>query len=109
MEDEITFEKGSENIFRDLDMNNPEERLAKAKIASMIYDIIEDRRLTGKEASYILGVTRTEISDIINGRLGEFSMERMFSFLRALDQDVDITVHPKEQNEARLNLSYTGG
>ena len=100
--------KGSDNIFKDLGLSNPKERLAKAKVASMICDIIENRRLTMREAGNILGITRTEMSDITDGRLGDFSMERMFSFLHALDQDIDITVHPKKQNEARLSLSYAG-
>lgn len=87
MKDDIRFEKGSDNIFKDMGLNNPEERLAKAKAASMIYDIIENRRLTRKEAGHILGITRTEMADIMDGRLDTFSMDRMFSFLHALDQD----------------------
>jgi len=109
MKDNIRFEKGSDNIFKDLGLKNPEERLAKAKTASVIYDIIEDRNLTRKEAGHILGITLTEISDIINGRLDNFSIGQMFSFLCALDQDIDIIVRPKKQNKAHLSLSYAGG
>ncbi|MBW2164419.1 MAG: XRE family transcriptional regulator [Deltaproteobacteria bacterium] len=97
MQAEIEFKKGSGNIFKDLGLANPEERLTKAKIASMIYDIIEQRELTQKEAGAILGVSQPKISALRNGRLDGFSMERLFSFLRALDQDVDIIVHPKKQ------------
>ena len=39
MQTEIEFKKGSGNIFKDLGLPNPEERLTKAKIASMIYDL----------------------------------------------------------------------
>lgn len=106
---DIRFEKGSDNIFRDLGLSNPGERLAKAKAASMIYDIIGNRKLTLKEAGHVLGITRTEMSDIMDGRLDTFSMERMFSFLHALDQDIDIIVHPKRQSEAHLSLSYAKG
>ncbi len=99
--------KGTGNIFNDLGLDNPEERLAKAKIASMIYDIIEERKLTQREAGVILGVTQPKISALRNGKLKGFSIERLFSFLRSLDQDVDIVIHPKSQNEAQLNLAYT--
>ncbi len=109
MKDEITFKKSSGNIFKDLGLDNPEERLAKAKIASMIYDIIEERNLSEKETGVILGVEQSEISALRDGDLNGFSMERLFSFLRALDQDVDIIVHPKNQNEACLNLAYAHG
>lgn len=98
--------KSSGNIFLDLGLDNPEERLVKAKIASMIYDIIEERKLTQKEAGIILEVTQPKISALRNGKLAGFSIERLFSFLRALDQDVDIVIHPKSQNKAQLNLAY---
>ncbi|MCK5163738.1 MAG: XRE family transcriptional regulator [Desulfobacula sp.] len=106
MNNKIEFSKGSGNIFKDLGLNNPEEHFAKAKIASMIYDIIEDRNLTQSEAGLILGVNQPKISALRNGKLDGFSMERLFLFLRALDQDVDIIIHPKKQNKARLNLAY---
>jgi hypothetical protein len=35
MQPEIEFKKGSVNIFKDCGLHNPEERLTKAKIASM--------------------------------------------------------------------------
>jgi predicted XRE-type DNA-binding protein len=106
MKDNIKFEKGSGNVFKDLGLDNPEDRLAKAKIVSMIYDIIEERKLTQKEAGAILKVSQPKISALRNGKLDGFSIERLFSFLRALDQDVDIIIHPKKQSEANLNLSY---
>lgn len=109
MGNKIKFNKSSGNVFKDLVLDNPEERLAKAKIASMIYDIIEDRNLTQKEAGLILGVNQPKISALRNGKLDGFSMDRLFSFLRALDQDVDIVIHPKKQHEARLNLAYANG
>ncbi len=108
MNSEIEFSKGSGNIFNDMGLNNPEEYLAKAKIASMIYDIIEERGLTQKEAGLILGINQPKVSALSNGKLDGFSMERLFLFLRTLDQDVDIIIHPKKHNEARLNLAYDG-
>ncbi len=106
MRDNIAFEKGSDNVFKGLGLRNPEDRLVKAKIASMVYDIIDERKLTQKEAGVVLKVSQPKISALRNGKLDGFSIERLFSFLRALDQDVDIVVHPKKQSEAILNLSY---
>ena len=106
MKDNIKSEKGSGNVFKDLGLDNPEDRLVKARIVSMIYDIIEERKLTQKEAGVILKVGQPKVSALRNGKLDGFSIERLFSFLRALDQDVDIIIHPKKQSEANLNLSY---
>ncbi len=106
MRNEIEFKKGSGNIFKDLGLTNPEERLTKAKIASMVNGMIEKRELTQEEAGIILGVSQPKISDLSNGRLDDFSLEQLFAFLRALDQDVDIIVHPKKKSEAHLTLAY---
>ena len=99
------FKKSSGNVFKDLGLDNAEDRFAKAKIASMIYDIIEKRKLTQKQAGTILKVSQPKISALRNGKLDGFSMERLFSFLCALDQDIDIIIHPKKQNEANLDIT----
>jgi len=109
MMERIKFEKGSGNVFKDLGLDKPKERLAKAKIASLIYNIIEERKLTQKEAGAILGINQPKVSALRNGRLGGFSMERLFALLQALDQDIEIIVHPKKQKEANLELSYAHG
>jgi len=100
MTDEIEYLEGSGNVFQDLGFNNPEQELAKAKLASTIYDIIQDRKLTQKEAGVILGISQSKVSALRAGRLAGFSMERLLSFLRALDQDIDIVIHPKSENKS---------
>lgn len=90
MKNNIKFEKGSGNVFKDLGLDNPEDRLAKAKIASMLYDIIEERKLTQKEAGTILKVSQPKISALRNGKLDGFSMERLFSFLCALEAQPEL-------------------
>ncbi len=97
----IKYSKGSGNVFKDLGFENPEEELAKVKLASMIYDIIENRKLSQKKAGAILGINQPKVSALKNGRLAGFSIERLFSFLRALDQDIDIVVHPKSKSKSR--------
>ena len=100
MTDDIKYIEGSGNVFEDLGFDNPEEELAKAKLASAIYDIIEARKLTQKEVGIILGINQPEVSDLKNGRLAGFSIERLFSFLLALDQDIDIVIHPKSESKS---------
>lgn len=96
---------GSGNIFKDLDFDNPEEELAKAKLASIINDIIEERGLTQKEAGEILGVNQPKISALKNGRLKGFSIERLFSFLEALDQRIEITIKHKSKAKTKQGIT----
>ena len=99
---------GSGNVFKDLGFENPEEELAKAKLASIINDIIEERGLTQKQAGEILGVNQPKISALKNGRLKGFSIERLFSFLEKLDQHIEITITDKSRvkTEQGITVAY---
>ena len=103
----IEYEVGSGNVFKDLGLPNPEERLAKARLASIIYDIIEERGLTQVEAAKILGINQSKVSALVNGRLKGFSIERLFSFLRKLDRDIEIVVRerPKDKSATEIQVS----
>lgn len=89
--------EGSDNIFKDMGCNNPDEKLAKAELSFIINKIIAERDLTQQEASKILGIDQPQISALRHGKLSGFSMESLFSLLRALDQRIDIVVHSKSQ------------
>jgi predicted XRE-type DNA-binding protein len=99
---EITI--GSDNVFADLGLENAEEMLIKAKLARQIYVCITDRKLSQTEAAKILGIDQPKVSNLINGKLAAFSIERLFRFLNALDRDVEITIKAKssENNSARV-------
>jgi len=98
----------SGNIFKDMELPNAEERLAKAKIAVIINKIIEERGLTQKEAATILGINQPKVSALKNGRLKGFSIERLFSYLEALDQHIEITITDKSKikTEQGIRVAY---
>lgn len=99
--------RGSGNVYKDLGFEHPEEELAKSRLASMIYDIIEERRLTQVEAAGILGIDQPKVSSLKNGRLGGFSYERLFSFLRKLDRDIEIVVRERSKNQPAAEISIS--
>lgn len=92
---DIEYTKSSGNIYEDLGFAGSEERLAKAKLAMRIEEVIEKRKLTQKSAADILGINQPKISALMNGRLSGFSMERLIHFLNLLNQDVEIIVKTK--------------
>ena len=98
----------SGNIFKDLGFADAEEKMAKAKLASIINKIIKDRGLTQKMACKILGINQPKVSALKNGRLKGFSMERLFSLLEALDQHIEITIRCKSEvrTEHNINVAY---
>lgn len=93
--------KSSGNVFADLNLPNPDERLAKTKIASTIQDVVESRGLTQKRAAELMGIDQPKVSKILHGRLAEFSTEWLLTRLLGLGLDVDIVVHTKSSNPDR--------
>ncbi len=100
-ETEITVTPGSGNVFADLGFAQPEEELAKAKLASRIRQIIEARRLTQTAAAKQMGIDQPKVSALLNGRLANFSSDRLMRLLTALGQDVDIILRDKPRRRAR--------
>ena len=92
------YEVGSGNVFADLGLPNPEERLLKARLASAIYDIIEERGWTQKHTAEVLDITQPDVSKITRGILKDFSVERLIKFLGKLDQRVTITLQDEKDN-----------
>jgi len=91
---EVVAERSSGNVFADLGYPNPEEALAKARLSSIITDILKRRRLTQMQAAKILGIDQPKVSRLVRGRIGEFSLERLIHFLGVLDRRVEIVVSP---------------
>jgi predicted XRE-type DNA-binding protein len=97
---EIPVTPGSGNVFADLGFAEPEEELTKAQLASHIRQIIKRRRLTQVAAASLMGIDQPKVSALLNGRLANFSSERLMRLLTALGQDVEITVKAKPRNRA---------
>ena len=87
-------ESGSGNVFADLDLPNPELALAKAELVQRIRDIIADRRLTQTKAAELLGLDQPKVSALVRGRVEGYSIDRLFRFLNALGQRIEISVYP---------------
>jgi len=104
MKEEIEVYHGSDNVFADLGLPDAEERLAKAALSIQIHDIIKKRHLTQAKAAEMLGIDQPKVSALIRGRLSGFSMERLFHYLNALGQDVQIVVKPKPRSRQQAHL-----
>ena len=101
MSDEIKVRSSSGNIFADLGLPNSSELLIKAELVREISSLITVRKLTQIEAAKCLGVDRSKITDLLRGKLYEFSIDRLFRFLNALGSDVEIRVIAKPESDAQ--------
>lgn len=96
--DAVEAEEGSGNIFRDIGVKNPDEALMKAKLAIVIGTLIGELHLTQSAVAAKLGIDQPKVSLILRGRLRAFSVERLFRFVSALEQDIIITIRPRAKN-----------
>lgn len=99
-------ENGSENIFDDLGVSEPKEKLLKIKLIMAINSIISHRHLTQIEAAELLGLTQNKISDLHRGRLRGFSIEKLFTLLNKLNRDIDIRIKrvSKSHSQGHIQL-----
>lgn len=98
--------KSTGNVFADLGLPAPEERLAKAKLAAEIARVIAARRLTQRAAAQLMGIDQPKVSHLLHGRLAGFSTDRLLTWLTALGRDVDIIVRtPRRRRQGRLRVS----
>ena len=91
---------GSGNVFADLGLPEAEEELTKAQLATHIRHVIKNRRLTQNAAAKVMGIDQPKVSALLNGRLANFSSERLMRLLTALGQDVDITIKSASRDRA---------
>ena len=98
----IQIEKGSGNVFADIGLPNPEEALAKAEIARQVNRILVARKLSQAEAGMILGIAQPRVSDLIRGRLGRFSLDKLINFAKRSGNDVEIRIKPSRRPRLKV-------
>lgn len=97
--------RGTGNVFADLGYPDAEERQTKLRLAHAINGVIARRRLTQTSAAEKLGVNQPKVSALANYKLDGFSVERLMTFLTALDQDVEIVIKRKPRSRAAGRIS----
>jgi len=72
------------NVFNDLGFENAAELQAKSALARQISITIKEKKLEQRQAEQITGFNQGEISKIVNGHCGRFTIDRLFSMLLRL-------------------------
>ncbi|MCC6589506.1 MAG: XRE family transcriptional regulator [Bryobacterales bacterium] len=98
------FETSTGNVFADLQLADAGDLLVKAELTSKILAEIKRRRLTQLQTAEILRVDQPKVSNLQQGKLRPFSIERLLRFLLLLGQDVDIVVKAKARSRAGAKL-----
>src|SRR5215470_7054731 len=102
------YTPSSGNVFSDLNLPHADDLLAKAELTAKIIAEIQRRRLTQSQAAAILGIDQPKVSALKQGKLANFSIERLLRLLLLrLGRDVEIIVkgHPRSGSAARLRVA----
>jgi predicted XRE-type DNA-binding protein len=96
--------RGSSSVF--VGYPDAEERQTKLRLAHAINKIIDGRRLTQVAAAGRLNISQPKVSALRNYKLDGFSVERLMTFLTALDRDVEIIIRrkPRSRTTARISV-----
>ena len=88
VEQQIEIEAG--NVFRQIGLPNPEERLRKARLMNVINVAVKRRSLSQKDAAEAAGLDQSDISRIQHGRGSRYSTDKLLNILARLGIDVEI-------------------
>ena len=80
------------NIFEDIGFPPGEARNLKIRSMLMLTAkrFIEDRDLTQAEAAQLMGVSQPRISDLVRGRIGQFTIDSLINMLTNAGVPVEV-------------------
>lgn len=78
------FEEGSDNVFEDLGLPDPDERLVKADLAMCIVDRLRANGMTQNDVALLMGVEPRQVSRLLVGQLSGFSAHEFERLLAAI-------------------------
>ncbi|MBP9092262.1 XRE family transcriptional regulator [bacterium] len=86
----------SRNVF--LDLGFKEEEAAGLKLKSYLFmslqEAIANSKKNQNEIAKLIGADQPKVSKIINGKLDEFSIERITEYMQKLGYDIHISTSP---------------
>jgi predicted XRE-type DNA-binding protein len=100
----VSITESSGNVFADLGLPNPEQKMMKARLTLEIHHIIRELGLTQAQAAKTLGIKQPHVSLLMRNRAGSFSVGRLMEFLTALGQDVQIAVRPSGKEHGEMSV-----
>ncbi len=78
------FEEGSDNVFADLELPNPNERLVKADLVMRIVDRVRASGMTQDDVALLMGVEPRQVRRLLVGQLSGFSTHEFERLLVAI-------------------------
>ena len=91
------IEVSTGNVFADLGFEDSEERLLKAKLASKIAQLIDEKGWSPAQTAARTTLDEPKVSRLLRGQLSGFSADRLFAVLNRLGHSVEVRISAKER------------
>ena len=106
---EPLLNKGSGNIFADLELPNAEEELLKSDLAIEISRIIKSKSWTQREAAEVIGISQPRVSMLLRDQLDELSVDTLLRAVRRLGRSIEVRISTEEYapSETTARVSIT--
>ena len=106
----IEIEQSTGNVYADLGVEEADEMLVKAQLASKIGDIIDDRNWSQQKAADVLGISQPKLSKMLRGQFRGISEAKMLDCLARLGSDVQIVIGPNKQvtSMGKVTVVFSG-
>jgi predicted XRE-type DNA-binding protein len=92
--------RGSGNVFADFGHPNDAVEQLKALLAAEIIGVLDDCAYTVRKAEELTGIAAADFSRIRKTKLDRFTIDRLMTILKRLDQDVDVRVTVRPHRES---------
>jgi predicted XRE-type DNA-binding protein len=86
--------KGSENVFVNCGFPpaEAEDLRIRAKMMMALTDYIQERKITQARAARIMGVSQPQVSGLVHGKIGLFTIDTLVNMVTAAGLKVDVDI-----------------
>lgn len=106
MKKKIKFEKGSGNVYADLQIDDSREIQVRGLIGLHLLEVLNGKHLKQREISDLLGIKQAEVSHLLNGHFSRFTVDKLLEFLKRLDHKVTIKISPHKKGEPFQQVAF---
>jgi len=100
------YEVGSGNVFADLELDDADELLTRAKLGHTVRMLLTKKKLKQREIAALLGIDQAEVSKLMNGQYHLFAEGRLFGFLNRLNKKVTVKITPRRRGESPQEVVF---
>ena len=93
--------RGSGNVYRDLEISDPDIRQLKAILAAEVIKRLDKEGLSVRKAQSLTGIDAGDFSRVRNANFRRISIERLVAMANRLGSRVEIRIKPNRANPIR--------